>query len=78
VLKYIFHHDKCKELPKKDHTTCRKERFIEAQTAGLPLSGSECSSSAGMGSGLYRRGHTIREGGCSSQRIARLLVTIYL
>jgi hypothetical protein len=33
-----------------------KKDLLEAQTAGLPLSGSECSSSAGVGSGLYRRG----------------------
>jgi hypothetical protein len=26
-----------KELLNKDHATCRKERFIEAQTAGLTL-----------------------------------------
>jgi hypothetical protein len=62
----------------KDHATGRKERFIEAQTAGLPLSGLECSSLAGMGRGLYRRGHTMREGGRSSQRTARPLVSIYL
>jgi hypothetical protein len=68
----------CKELPNKDHTMCRKERFIEAQTAGLPLSGSECSSLAGMGRGLYRRGYTMREGGRSSQRTARPPVSIYL
>jgi hypothetical protein len=42
----------CKELPNKDHTTCRKERVIEIQTTGLPPLGSECSSLAGMGSGL--------------------------
>jgi hypothetical protein len=55
---------------------CKKEKFIEAQTAGLPLSGSECSSLAGMGRGLYRRGHTVMEGGCSSQRTAELLVSV--
>jgi hypothetical protein len=42
------------------------------------LLGSECSSSAGMGRGLYRRGHTAGKGGCSSQRPARLLASIYL
>jgi hypothetical protein len=47
----------------KHHATCRKERFIEEQTAGLPPSGSECSSSAGMDRGLYRRGHTMRREG---------------
>jgi hypothetical protein len=55
-----------------------KEDLLEAQTAGLPLSGSECSSSAGRGRGLYRRGHTTREGGCSSQRTAGLLASVYL
>jgi hypothetical protein len=68
----------CKELLNKDHATCRKERFIEAQTAGLPLSGSECSSLAGIGRGLYRRGRTMKEEGCFSQRIARPLASIYL
>jgi hypothetical protein len=38
-----------------------KKDLLEAQTAGLPVLGSECSSSAGTGSGLSRRGHT--EGG---------------
>jgi hypothetical protein len=28
---------RCKELQNKDHTTWRKERFIEAQTAGMTL-----------------------------------------
>jgi hypothetical protein len=41
----------CKELPNKDHATCRKD-LLEAQTARLPLSGSECSSLAGMGRGF--------------------------
>jgi hypothetical protein len=28
---------KCKELLNRDHTMCRKERFIGGQTAGLTL-----------------------------------------
>jgi hypothetical protein len=52
----------CKELPDKDHTMCGKERFIRGQTAGLSLLGSEHSSLAGMGSGLYRRGQAMGEG----------------
>jgi hypothetical protein len=55
-----------------------KERFIGGQTVGLTLSGPECSSSTGIGSGLYRRGHTIGKGGCSSQRTAGPLASIYL
>jgi hypothetical protein len=51
----------CKELPNKNHATCGKERFIGNQTAGLSLSGSELSSLAGMGSGLYRRGQAVGE-----------------
>jgi hypothetical protein len=49
------------QLLNKDHATCRKERFIETQTVVLPLSGSECISLDGMGRGLYRRGHPVRE-----------------
>jgi hypothetical protein len=52
----------CKELPNKDHGMCGKERFIRNQTTGLSLSGSECSSLAEMGSGLYRRGQAMGEG----------------
>jgi hypothetical protein len=60
-------------------TPCvEKKDLLEAQTAGLPLLGSECSSLAGMGGGLYRRGHTMRERGCSSQGTARLLASVYL
>jgi hypothetical protein len=33
-----------------------KKDLLEAQTAGLSLSDSECSSLAGIGNGLYRRG----------------------
>jgi hypothetical protein len=33
-----------------------KERFIGGQTVELTLSDSECSSLAGTGRGLYRRG----------------------
>jgi hypothetical protein len=33
------HRPNNKELPNRDRTTCRKERFIEGQTAGLSLSG---------------------------------------
>jgi hypothetical protein len=50
----IFHRGMCKELFNKDHATCRKERFIE----------SKCSSLAVIGWGLYRRGHSMREGDC--------------
>jgi hypothetical protein len=48
-------------------TTPRVERkdLLEAQTARLPPSGSEYSSLVGMGSGLYRRGYTVKEGGVS-------------
>jgi hypothetical protein len=60
-------------------TPCvEKKDLLKAQTAGLPPSGSECSSLAGMGRGLYRRGHTMREGGCSSQRTAWLLASAYM
>jgi hypothetical protein len=57
---------------------CRKERFIGSTDCWAALSGSECNSLAGMGRVLYRRGHTVKEGGCSSQKTARLLVSIYL
>jgi hypothetical protein len=40
---------------------CGKERFIRNQTSGLPLSGSESSDLAEMGSGLYRRGQAMGE-----------------
>jgi hypothetical protein len=33
----IFENEYCKELPNKDCTMCRKERFTGAQTAGLTL-----------------------------------------
>jgi hypothetical protein len=69
ALKKCFCGTGCKELPNKDHTMCRKEKFIKAQTAGLSLSGSECSSLAGMGKGLYRRGHMVREGWCSREQL---------
>jgi hypothetical protein len=51
-----------KELLNKDHTMCRKERFMEIQTAGLPPLGSECSSLAAMASGLYKSGQIMRKG----------------
>jgi hypothetical protein len=57
---------------------CRKERFIEIQTAGLPFSGSGCSSLTGMGRRIYKRDHTMREGACLSQRTAKLLASVYL
>jgi hypothetical protein len=41
---------------------CGKERFMRGQIAGLSLLGSEHSSLAGMGSGLYRRGQAMEKG----------------
>jgi hypothetical protein len=55
-----------------------KKDLLKAQSARLLLLGSEYCSLAGMGSGLYRRGHTMMEGGCSSQRTAWLLTSTYL
>jgi hypothetical protein len=54
-----------------------KKDILEARILGCLLD-SECSSLAGMGRGLYRRGHTMREGGHSSQRIAGLMAFVYL
>jgi hypothetical protein len=59
-------------------TLVEKKDLLEAQTAGLPLLGSKCSSLAGMDRGLYRRGHSVREGERSSQRTAGPLVSVYL
>jgi hypothetical protein len=63
----------------RTQTTPRVEKkdLLEAQTDGLTL-GFRGSSSAGMDRGLYRRSHTVREGGCSSQRAAGLLASFYL
>jgi hypothetical protein len=56
----------------------KKKDLLKAQTTVLPLLGSECSSLAGMGRGLYRRSYMVKEGERSSQRTARLLASIYL
>jgi hypothetical protein len=52
---------------------CRKEKFIGAQTAGLTLLGSECSSPDRLGCGLYRRDHLSKGGGYLFQRTTGLL-----